>query len=49
VILRPDDGTVINNAPELHFRRHPPQVTIRSRSVLYAEKFLGRLEGKIRD
>jgi ABC-2 type transport system permease protein len=49
LILRPDDGDVINNAPELGFRRHPPQVTIRSRSVLYAEKFLGRLEGKLRD
>jgi ABC-2 type transport system permease protein len=49
VILRPDDGAVIRNAPELGFRRHPPEVTIRSRSVLYAKKCLGRLEGKIRD
>ena len=48
VILRPDDGTVINHAPELGFPRHPPQISIRSRSVLYAGKFLGRLEGKIR-
>jgi ABC-2 type transport system permease protein len=49
IILRPDDGTVINNAPELGFHRHPPQVTIRSRGVLYAGKFLGRLEGRIGD
>jgi ABC-2 type transport system permease protein len=47
VVLRPDDGDVIKNAPELGFRRHPPEVAVRSRSVLYAEKFLGRLEGKI--
>jgi len=49
IILCPDDGTVINNVPELGLRRHPPQITIRSRSVLYAEKFLGRVLGKIRD
>jgi len=49
VILRPEDGDVIRNAPELGFRRHPPEVTVRSRSVLYAEKFLGRIEGRIRD
>lgn len=49
IILCPDDGTVINNVPELGLRRHPPQVTIRSRSVLYAGKFLGRVLGKIRD
>jgi ABC-2 type transport system permease protein len=49
IILNPDDGTVINNTPELGFKRHPPQVTVRSRSVLYAQKFLGRVVGKIKD
>ncbi|MFA5057299.1 MAG: ABC transporter permease [Opitutaceae bacterium] len=49
ILLCPDDGTVINNVPELGLRRHPPRVAIRSRSVLYAGKFLGRLVGKIRD
>lgn len=49
IVLSPDDSTVINNAPELGFGRHPPPVTVRSRSVLYAKKFLGRLVGKIRD
>ena len=49
IVLYPDDGDVINNAPELGLRRHPPQVTIRSRSALYARKFLGRVLAKIRD
>jgi hypothetical protein len=49
IVLCPDDGTVVNNTPELGFRRHPPQVTVRSRSVLYAQKFLGRVLGKISD
>ena len=49
IILSPDDGEVLNNLPELGLRRHPPQVTVRSRSALYARKFLGRVLGKIRD
>jgi hypothetical protein len=49
IVLYPDDGSVINNVPELGFTRHPPRVTIRSRSVLYAKKYLGRALGKIRD
>ena len=49
VILRPDDGDVVINVPELGFRRHPPAVVVRSRSVIYAEKFLGKLDGRIRD
>jgi ABC-2 type transport system permease protein len=49
IILSPEDGTVVNNTPELGFHRHPPEVTVRSRSVLYAQKYLGRLQGKISD
>ncbi len=49
IILYPDDGDVISNAPELGFRRHPPKRAVRQRSVLYAEKFLGRILGKIKD
>ena len=29
--------------------RHPPERLIRQRSVIYAEKYLGRLLGKIPD
>jgi ABC-2 type transport system permease protein len=49
VVAFPDDGKAINNVPELGFGRHPPEVSVRSRSALYARKFLGRLEGKISD
>ena len=48
-VLYPDDGEVLNNLPELGLRRHPPLVTVRSRSSLYARKFLGRLLHKITD
>lgn len=49
VVAFPDDGKVVNNVPELGFGRHPPEVSVRSRSALYARKFLGRLQGKISD
>jgi ABC-2 type transport system permease protein len=50
VILAPDRGTVVTQAPELDLRRRqPPERVIRERSVLYAKKFLGRLLGKIPD
>jgi ABC-2 type transport system permease protein len=49
IVLYPEDGEVLNNLPELGLRRHPPPVTVRSRSVLYARKFLGRLLNKITD
>jgi hypothetical protein len=29
--------------------RHPPERLVRQRSVIYAEKYLGRLLGKIPD
>ena len=49
IVLRPDDGTVITQALELDFPRHPPEAVVRERSALYARKFLGRLMGKIHD
>jgi len=47
VILAPDEGTVVRQAPELGLSRHPPERAIRQRSILYAQKFLGRIEKKI--
>jgi ABC-2 type transport system permease protein len=49
VVQNPDAGTLVVNAPELGFRRHPPDWAIKSRNGLYARKFLGRLLGKIHD
>jgi ABC-type multidrug transport system permease subunit len=49
VILSPDEGSVIFQAPELGLRRHPPEPMVRERSVLYAKKYLGRLVGKFSD
>lgn len=49
IVAFPDDGKVVNNAPELGFSRHPPEVSVRSRSALYARKYLGRVLGKIPD
>jgi ABC-type transport system involved in cytochrome c biogenesis permease component len=46
-ILSPEDGQVVRKAPELGLFRHPPERLVRQRCVLYAEKFLGRLLGKI--
>ncbi len=49
IVLSPDDGNVISNAPELGLRRHPPRRAVRERSALYARKFLGKVLGKISD
>ena len=49
IILRPDDGTVIGYAPELGLPLHAPTRLVRVRCALYAQKYLGRLLGKIRD
>jgi len=49
VILCPDEGTVVRYAPELGLPRHPPERAIRQRSILYAQKYLGRLVGRIAD
>ena len=49
IILSPAEGTVVEQAPELGLKRHPPEAYVRERNTLYAKKFLGRLLGKIPD
>lgn len=49
IILNPEDGQAVTKAPELGLFRHPPERLVRQRSVIYAEKYLGRLLGKIPD
>ena len=49
IILSPEDGTALRKAPELGLFRHPPERLVRQRSVIYAEKYLGRLLGKVPD
>jgi len=49
IILSPEDGQVLRKAPELGLFRHPPERLVRQRSVVYAEKYLGRLLGKLPD
>jgi hypothetical protein len=49
IILSPEDGQALTKAPELGLFRHPPERLVRQRSVIYAEKYLGRLLGRIPD
>jgi ABC-2 type transport system permease protein len=49
IVLSPEDGRALTKAPELGLFRHPPERLVRQRSVVYAEKYLGRLLGKIPD
>ena len=49
IILSPEDGQALTKAPELGLFRHPPERLVRQRSVIYAQKYLGRLLGKIPD
>ncbi|MDR3701050.1 MAG: ABC transporter permease [Candidatus Sulfopaludibacter sp.] len=49
IVLNPEDGMALTKAPELGLFRHPPERLVRQRSVIYAEKYLGRLLGKIPD
>ena len=49
IVLNPEDGQSLTKAPELGLFRHPPERLVRQRSVIYAEKYLGRLLGKIPD
>jgi ABC-2 type transport system permease protein len=49
IILSPDDGGALTKAPELGLFRHPPERLVRQRSVIYAQKYLGRLLGKLPD
>jgi ABC-2 type transport system permease protein len=47
IILNPEDGQAVTKVPELGLFRHPPERLVRQRSVIYAEKYLGLLLGKI--
>ena len=47
IILSPEDGLTLTKAPELGLFRHPPERLVRQRSVIYSEKYLGRLLGKM--
>jgi ABC-type transport system involved in cytochrome c biogenesis permease component len=47
IILSPEDGLALTKAPQLGLFRHPPERLVRQRSVIYAEKYLGRLMGKV--
>ena len=49
IILNREDGQAVTKAPEMGLFRHPPERLVRQRSVIYAEKYLGRLLGKIPD
>jgi ABC-2 type transport system permease protein len=49
IILSPEDGLALTKAPELGLFRHPPERLVRQRSVIYAQKYLGRLLGEIPD
>ena len=49
IILSPEDGRALTRAPELGLFRHPPERLVRQRSAIYAQKYLGRLLGKIPD
>ena len=49
VILRPNDGIIITEIPELQLRRKLAEPFVRERCVLYAKKYLGRLLRKISD
>jgi ABC-2 type transport system permease protein len=49
IAIEPDQGTVLEDAPELDVHGPINPDTIRSRNVMYALKLLGRLLGKLPD
>ncbi len=49
IAIEPDQGTVLEDAPELDLHGPINADTIRSRNVMYALKLLGRLLGKLPD
>lgn len=49
IVLCPDDGTVVTSAPAIGLRREIDENAIRNRAPLYAQKFLGRILGEIRE
>ncbi|HEU5081066.1 MAG TPA: ABC transporter permease [Opitutaceae bacterium] len=49
IVISPEQGAVITNAREFGLRKTPTEEVVRERSVYYAQKFLGRIIGKLRD
>jgi hypothetical protein len=49
IILNPNQGDIINDAPELDIHGPVSQDVIRMRDLIYAQKLLGRLLGKLPD
>lgn len=49
IILRPKEGKVLTDIPELRLRRKITEDAVRQRSVLYSKKYLGRLLKKLPD
>jgi hypothetical protein len=49
IVLHPQDGTVVTTAPDLGLAGNVGEDVIRDRDVLYAQKFLGKLLGKLPD
>ena len=49
IITSPDQGTVVDDAPELDIHGPVNEDVVRSRDVYYAQKLLGRLLGKLPD
>jgi hypothetical protein len=47
VILKPEEGKLVLQAPDLGFEEDCPEPEVRERSVIYAKKLLGRLVGKL--
>ncbi len=48
-ILDARAGTILTVAPEFGFKRELKPEAVRQRAVWYAQKYLGRLEGRLRD
>jgi hypothetical protein len=49
IVLHPQDGTIVTTAPELGLNGNVTEDQIRDRDVMYAQKFLGKLLGKLSD
>jgi ABC-2 type transport system permease protein len=49
IVLRPDDGTIVTSATAFGLRREIDENAIRNRAPLYAQKFLARELGQIRE
>ena len=47
IALKPDEGKLVLQAPDLGFEEDAPEADVRERHVIYAKKLLGRLVGKL--